>query len=563
MPGSSPAVKSEPLCEVSSAPALSAPAPATLTAPGSPLGPNQLGSPVDRPPPGLPAHLQHLPSCTPLAADPVTQRQICSCVAQYQRLAASGAMYGPPALSPPIGVPRPSAASAPKANPDPQVATAAALQAAAAAGFLPLGGAEGVPSAFYPPGANPGGVPTPGAGGLELKENLEAWRNLSPAAAAYAQMYSAGYPYDPAAAPLAGYPFAGYGMDLNGARRKNATRETTSTLKAWLNEHRKNPYPTKGEKIMLAIITRMTLTQVSTWFANARRRLKKENKMTWSPRNRCDEDDDDDLDEATPTNNNTSSAPRDEQTRSQPPSADQQRAALMAAEELAQRNKQLAELMRGGPECPPGALGVAGGLLGPGGLHPALLGHPHPHLAQLHGLLQLKRSAPPASHDDENDLVDVDDRPEPSPKRERRSSEGSASDNDANAQRPDCKSPSSPEHRSALSGHTSAGSPGGHKPRIWSIVDTATEREEFKSEHKSPGRSPQSSPPPPPTALNSLIADRLFGAHAAAAALQQKQWYAALAQNAAAHAHAQAQAQAAQAAQRAQSPAASTTSSTS
>ena len=82
-------------------------------------------------------------------------------------------------------------------------------------------------------------------------------------------------------------------MDLNGARRKNATRESTSTLKAWLHEHIKNPYPTKGEKIMLAIITKMTLTQVSTWFANARRRLKKENKMTWSPKNRCDEDDED------------------------------------------------------------------------------------------------------------------------------------------------------------------------------------------------------------------------------------------------------------------------------
>ena len=80
-------------------------------------------------------------------------------------------------------------------------------------------------------------------------------------------------------------------MDLNGARRKNATRETTSTLKAWLNEHKKNPYPTKGEKIMLAIITKMTLTQVSTWFANARRRLKKENKMTWEPRNRVEDDD--------------------------------------------------------------------------------------------------------------------------------------------------------------------------------------------------------------------------------------------------------------------------------
>ena len=85
-------------------------------------------------------------------------------------------------------------------------------------------------------------------------------------------------------------------MDLNGARRKNATRETTATLKAWLSEHKKNPYPTKGEKIMLAIITKMTLTQVSTWFANARRRLKKENKMTWEPKNRNDDDDDDDSD---------------------------------------------------------------------------------------------------------------------------------------------------------------------------------------------------------------------------------------------------------------------------
>ena len=60
---------------------------------------------------------------------------------------------------------------------------------------------------------------------------------------------------------------------------------------------------------MLAILTKMTLTQVSTWFANARRRLKKENKMTWSPRNRCgerkdsegysDEEDDDDEDTKT------------------------------------------------------------------------------------------------------------------------------------------------------------------------------------------------------------------------------------------------------------------------
>ena len=49
---------------------------------------------------------------------------------------------------------------------------------------------------------------------------------------------------------------------------------------------------------MLAIITKMTLTQVSTWFANARRRLKKENKMTWTPKNGSrDSDDDDDEDD--------------------------------------------------------------------------------------------------------------------------------------------------------------------------------------------------------------------------------------------------------------------------
>ncbi|KAM4633999.1 iroquois-class homeodomain protein IRX-1a isoform 2-T2 [Polymixia lowei] len=87
--------------------------------------------------------------------------------------------------------------------------------------------------------------------------------------------------------------FYPYGQFQYGdpARPKNATRESTSTLKAWLNEHRKNPYPTKGEKIMLAIITKMTLTQVSTWFANARRRLKKENKVTWGTRSKEDEED--------------------------------------------------------------------------------------------------------------------------------------------------------------------------------------------------------------------------------------------------------------------------------
>ncbi|XP_038610150.1 iroquois-class homeodomain protein IRX-6, partial [Tachyglossus aculeatus] len=113
-------------------------------------------------------------------------------------------------------------------------------------------------------------------------EVKEAAGNLPPG---FAQP-PAYYPYDP---PLGQGQYDRYGsVDFSGsARRKNATRETTATLKAWLQEHRKNPYPTKGEKIMLAIITKMTLTQVSTWFANARRRLKKENKMTWAPKSKA------------------------------------------------------------------------------------------------------------------------------------------------------------------------------------------------------------------------------------------------------------------------------------
>ena len=47
---------------------------------------------------------------------------------------------------------------------------------------------------------------------------------------------------------------------------------------------------------MLAVMTRMTLTQVSTWFANARRRLKKDYRVRWLDDD-DDDDDDDDVDD--------------------------------------------------------------------------------------------------------------------------------------------------------------------------------------------------------------------------------------------------------------------------
>ena len=85
---------------------------------------------------------------------------------------------------------------------------------------------------------------------------MAAWTSSSALAASAAAGY---YPYDTSSLAAYGAYGGAYGL---AATRKNVTRESTATLKAWLNEHKKNPYPTKGEKIMLAIITKMTLTQV-------------------------------------------------------------------------------------------------------------------------------------------------------------------------------------------------------------------------------------------------------------------------------------------------------------
>ncbi|XP_008553728.1 iroquois-class homeodomain protein IRX-2 [Microplitis demolitor] len=231
---------------------------AIIRPPGSPTSSVSPSSqqPHGPPPSGPPGSGRCCDTGRPIFTDPVTGQSICSC--QYELLGAGYQRLGgitPAALS---------------MYSTPYAAAAAAVASEGMAAYFPALGAEQTP--FY----------APTAAGLDLKENLTAGAAGWPYPAVY-------HPYD--AAAFASYPFNGYGMDLNGARRKNATRETTSTLKAWLNEHKKNPYPTKGEKIMLAIITKMTLTQVSTWFANARRRLKKENKMTWEPRNRVEDED--------------------------------------------------------------------------------------------------------------------------------------------------------------------------------------------------------------------------------------------------------------------------------
>ncbi|XP_018803858.1 PREDICTED: homeobox protein araucan [Bactrocera latifrons] len=186
----------------------------------------------------------------PIMTDPVSGQTVCSCQYDSARLALSSYSRLPAASVGVYGTPYPSTDQNP---------------------YQSIGVDS---SAFYSPLSNPYALKNSATG-----TEMTAWTSAG------LQPTTGYYSYD----PMSAY---GYGPSYDlAARRKNATRESTATLKAWLNEHKKNPYPTKGEKIMLAIITKMTLTQVSTWFANARRRLKKENKMTWEPKNRTDDDD--------------------------------------------------------------------------------------------------------------------------------------------------------------------------------------------------------------------------------------------------------------------------------
>eukprot|EP00096_Caligus_rogercresseyi_P014452 TRINITY_DN6971_c0_g1_i1.p1 TRINITY_DN6971_c0_g1~~TRINITY_DN6971_c0_g1_i1.p1 ORF type:complete len:503 (-),score=137.87 TRINITY_DN6971_c0_g1_i1:145-1653(-) len=71
-------------------------------------------------------------------------------------------------------------------------------------------------------------------------------------------------------------------------RQKRAViQDMVRPLKQWLVRHRHNPYPTKTEKVQLALGSNMTLVQVSNWFANARRRLKnvvQDHRCSWSKR---------------------------------------------------------------------------------------------------------------------------------------------------------------------------------------------------------------------------------------------------------------------------------------
>ncbi|MCJ1234850.1 hypothetical protein MMC14_002813 [Varicellaria rhodocarpa] len=63
-----------------------------------------------------------------------------------------------------------------------------------------------------------------------------------------------------------------YGDSKHKRRRGNLPKQVTDRLRNWFQEHVGHPYPTEEEKQMLMTQTGLTMSQISNWFINARRR---------------------------------------------------------------------------------------------------------------------------------------------------------------------------------------------------------------------------------------------------------------------------------------------------
>lgn len=55
-------------------------------------------------------------------------------------------------------------------------------------------------------------------------------------------------------------------------RRGNLPKPVTDILRAWFHEHLDHPYPSEEDKQMFMTRTGLSISQISNWFINARRR---------------------------------------------------------------------------------------------------------------------------------------------------------------------------------------------------------------------------------------------------------------------------------------------------
>lgn len=152
--------------------------------------------------------------------------------------------------------------------------------------------------AYPPPGAHVGGKPTNGGAGPIPSPGMAPMAAHPGARHPHDPRYAAPYgpgdymPHDPrdmhphARVPSMGRPGGiipipaahvppgpSAGIAPPPRRRGKLPKPVTDLLKTWLLEHASHPYPTEDEKRSLCSMTGLTLSQVSNWFINARRRI--------------------------------------------------------------------------------------------------------------------------------------------------------------------------------------------------------------------------------------------------------------------------------------------------
>eukprot|EP00050_Salpingoeca_kvevrii_P022239 m.123341 g.123341 ORF g.123341 m.123341 type:complete len:103 (+) comp9645_c0_seq5:204-512(+) len=55
-------------------------------------------------------------------------------------------------------------------------------------------------------------------------------------------------------------------------RQRSLSKDASRQLRAWLEAHEDDPYPSEAQKLELSAKLHITLTQINNWFVNARRR---------------------------------------------------------------------------------------------------------------------------------------------------------------------------------------------------------------------------------------------------------------------------------------------------
>ncbi|KAL4887124.1 homeobox KN domain-containing protein [Aspergillus karnatakaensis] len=133
----------------------------------------------------------------------------------------------------------------------------------------------------------PRGLSRPEIAGRPYPPSMPGLSDRSPEAYRGVPPGQLGYPYPPmayqsdpehASQALSHPPQSNFGIlgdpidSKNKRRRGNLPKPVTDILRAWFHEHLDHPYPSEEDKQMFMTRTGLTISQISNWFINARRR---------------------------------------------------------------------------------------------------------------------------------------------------------------------------------------------------------------------------------------------------------------------------------------------------